>query len=244
MIKIPLSKKFLLMPRNLSWWVWLVTALCLTVGLMGYSSGFYAAIVISLIQTVVYNLKEKSALTFPVQVRFAYTGLWISPGSDPWIAVLGANSGNICARSLRILLDGPDSLRAPAAEPHGAKEPGSDPADVSDAARSGQCPSWTSRQPASAHRQRKHRVDLPVSPGASHCEANPPASQVNFTQPKRATSKGGREYLATVHQDREDPPKFGSAQAFTLAPFGTAAAQEVQPEAGQTFGHSAARSAS
>jgi hypothetical protein len=76
-MKIPLFKKFLLMPRNLSWWVWLVTALCLTAGLMGYSSGFYAAVTISLIQTVIYNLKEKSALTFPVQVRFAYTGLLI-----------------------------------------------------------------------------------------------------------------------------------------------------------------------
>jgi len=35
-----------------------------------------------------------------------------------------------------------------------------------------------------------------------------------------------------------------SASAFTLALFGTAVAQEVQLEAGQTFGRSAARSAS
>ena len=76
-MKIPLFKKFLLMPWNLSWWVWLVIALCLTAGLMGYSSGFYAAIIISVIQTVIYTLKEESALTSPVQVRFAYTGLLI-----------------------------------------------------------------------------------------------------------------------------------------------------------------------
>jgi hypothetical protein len=44
---------------------------------MGYSSGFYAAIIISVIQTVIYTLKEESALTSPVQVRFAYTGLLI-----------------------------------------------------------------------------------------------------------------------------------------------------------------------
>jgi hypothetical protein len=44
---------------------------------MGYSSGFYAAIIISVIQTVIYTLKEESALTSPVQVRFAYTRLLI-----------------------------------------------------------------------------------------------------------------------------------------------------------------------
>ena len=72
-MKSPLLKKFLLVPRNLSWWLWLAIALCLTAGLMGYSSGFYAAIIIS----VVYALKEELALTSPFQVRFAYTGLLI-----------------------------------------------------------------------------------------------------------------------------------------------------------------------
>ena len=76
-MKIPLFKNFLLMLRNLSWWIWLGTALCLTEGLMGYSFGFLAAIMISLIQTVIYNLKEKSPLAFPVQIRFAYTVLLI-----------------------------------------------------------------------------------------------------------------------------------------------------------------------
>jgi hypothetical protein len=93
-VKIPLFKKFLLMPRNLRWWVWLVTALCLTAGLIGYSSGFYAAVIISVIQTVIYDIKEKWALTFPVQVRFAYTGLLIlcqvpSLGWLYWLPTMG-----------------------------------------------------------------------------------------------------------------------------------------------------------
>jgi len=76
-MKIPLSQRLFLMPRSLSWWVWAVTALCLGAGLKGYSSGFYAAIIISVVQTVIYDLKETSALTFPVQIRFAYTCLLI-----------------------------------------------------------------------------------------------------------------------------------------------------------------------
>ena len=56
------------------------------------------------------------------------------PGPAPQMALLGADCGNICPRSLRLLLDGPDSL-TPTREPHRANEPGSYPADVSDAAR-------------------------------------------------------------------------------------------------------------
>ncbi|HEY5704104.1 MAG TPA: hypothetical protein VIS96_00855 [Terrimicrobiaceae bacterium] len=77
-MKVLLSKRLLLMPGRLSWWVWTITALCLAAGLIGYYPGFYAAIVISVIQTIVYGLKERSARTFPVQIRLAYTGLLIS----------------------------------------------------------------------------------------------------------------------------------------------------------------------
>ena len=74
-MKIPLSKKFLLMPSTLSWWIWLIIALCLTAGLIGFFSGYYAAIVISVIQTVVFSFREGSLFAFPVQIRLAYTGL-------------------------------------------------------------------------------------------------------------------------------------------------------------------------
>ena len=61
---------------------------------MGFSSGFYAAIFISAIQTVVYDLKQTSALTFPVQIRFAYAILLIlcqapSLGWLYWVPTVG-----------------------------------------------------------------------------------------------------------------------------------------------------------
>ena len=77
-MKIPLSRRLFLMPRSWSWWVWAITALCLAAGLKGYPSGFRAAILISVIQTVVvFYLQETWTFTFPVQIRFAYTGLLI-----------------------------------------------------------------------------------------------------------------------------------------------------------------------
>jgi hypothetical protein len=89
-MKIPLLKKFLLVPRNLSWWVWLAIALCLTAGLMGYSSGFYAAIIIS----VIYALKEELALTPPGPSPFRiHRPLDSLPGCGPRVALLGANMG-------------------------------------------------------------------------------------------------------------------------------------------------------
>jgi hypothetical protein len=74
-MKLPFSRRLFLMPRKLSWWVWTITALCLAIGLKGYPEGFYAAILISAAQTVVYYFTEASVLTFPVQIRLAYTSL-------------------------------------------------------------------------------------------------------------------------------------------------------------------------
>lgn len=64
------------------------------------------------------------------------------PSSIPRMPLLGANGGNICARFLWLLPDGPDSL-ALAREPHRANELGSAPANVSDTTRAGQHPSRT-----------------------------------------------------------------------------------------------------
>ena len=80
-------------------------------GVDGDSFEFYAAIFITVTQTVVYDLKQTSALAFPVQIRFAYTVLLIlcQVPSLGWLYWL-PNCGNICPRSLRLLLDGSDSL--------------------------------------------------------------------------------------------------------------------------------------
>ena len=93
-MKIPFSQRLFLMPRNLGWWVWAITALCLAAGLMSFSSGYYAAIVISAIQTVVFDFKEGSLLAFPVQIRLAYTGLLMlcqvpSLGWLYWVPTVG-----------------------------------------------------------------------------------------------------------------------------------------------------------
>jgi hypothetical protein len=92
-MKISFSQRLFLMPRNLSWWVWAITALCLPAGLMGFSSGYYA-IVISAIQTVAFAFREGSLFAFPVQIRLAYTGLLIlcqapSLGWLCWVPTVG-----------------------------------------------------------------------------------------------------------------------------------------------------------
>jgi hypothetical protein len=93
-MKIFFSRRSFLMPRNLTWWVWAITALCLAAGLMGFSSGYYAAIVISAIQIVVFDFREGSLFAFPVQIRLAYTGLLIlcqvpSLGWLYWVPTVG-----------------------------------------------------------------------------------------------------------------------------------------------------------
>jgi hypothetical protein len=93
-MKIQLSQRLFLMPRSLSWWIWAITALCLAAGLMGFSSGYYAAITISASQTVVFHFREGSLFAFPVQIRLAYTGLLIvcqvpSLGWLYWLPAVG-----------------------------------------------------------------------------------------------------------------------------------------------------------
>jgi hypothetical protein len=93
-LKIQLSQRLFLMPRSLSWWIWAITALCLAAGLMGFSSGYYAAIAISASQTGVFHFREGSLFAFPVQIRLAYTGLLIvcqvpSLGWLYWVPAVG-----------------------------------------------------------------------------------------------------------------------------------------------------------
>lgn len=65
--------KLLVMPREITWWIWLVTVLLLAAGLAGISAGFAAAILLSAAQTTFFALKHRSLASFPVQVRLAYT---------------------------------------------------------------------------------------------------------------------------------------------------------------------------
>ena len=66
-----------IMPRDWTWWVWLVTACLLLVGLMGMPEAFLAALLLSIAQSVLFFARERTFKAFPVQLRFAYTLLLI-----------------------------------------------------------------------------------------------------------------------------------------------------------------------
>jgi hypothetical protein len=67
--------KLMLMPKSVSWWVWMVTAVLLAVGLAGYTLGFILAIALSVVQTAVFLVRERALAAFPVQIRVTYTAL-------------------------------------------------------------------------------------------------------------------------------------------------------------------------
>lgn len=62
--------------KSVAWWYWLATVLLLGLGLLGgYFAAFYAAIALTAIQAVHFALRDRSLVSFPVQVRVAYLGL-------------------------------------------------------------------------------------------------------------------------------------------------------------------------
>jgi hypothetical protein len=67
------QKVFFIMPGKVSWWIWLITACLLAVGLAGFPHGFVAAILLSALQSAVYWIRERRISAFPVQLRVAYT---------------------------------------------------------------------------------------------------------------------------------------------------------------------------
>ena len=67
--------------RSIEWWFWTVTLVFIIAALSGWTPGYGAVIVVSLVQTVFIGVRTGSAFSFPSQVRivyFAYTllGLW------------------------------------------------------------------------------------------------------------------------------------------------------------------------
>jgi hypothetical protein len=65
--------KFALMPKEATWWVWLVTFALLAAGLAGFPAGFIAAIALSLVQTVFFWRKTRDVRAMSVQIRLSYT---------------------------------------------------------------------------------------------------------------------------------------------------------------------------
>jgi len=69
---------------SMSWWFWLVTLALLLAGLGGWQAGFPGAGGLSAVQVVFFMVRERSAVSFPVQVRIAYLGLVVVALFDPW----------------------------------------------------------------------------------------------------------------------------------------------------------------
>ncbi|MHC4495461.1 MAG: hypothetical protein ACYSYM_06530 [Planctomycetota bacterium] len=69
--------KLMMMTKEITWWVWVAIAVLLAVGVLGFSLGFVAAIMLSIAQTVVFIFKARSLRDFPVQIRIAYSLLLI-----------------------------------------------------------------------------------------------------------------------------------------------------------------------
>src|SRR6266436_1654323 len=74
----PAARRWLfIMPQDWTWWVWLVTACLLLIGLMGMPEAFLAALLLSIAQSVLFFARERALGAFPVQLRLAYTLLLI-----------------------------------------------------------------------------------------------------------------------------------------------------------------------
>ena len=61
------------MPQDWTWWGWLVTACLLLIGLMGMPEAFFAALLLSIAQSVLFFAWERAFKAFSVQLRLAYT---------------------------------------------------------------------------------------------------------------------------------------------------------------------------
>jgi hypothetical protein len=72
---------FKLRVRDIDWWFWLVIGLAIAVGLAGWRHGYLASAGVSAINLVFYVIRDRSVVSFPVQVRvvwlvFVLAALW------------------------------------------------------------------------------------------------------------------------------------------------------------------------
>lgn len=70
--------------RHISWWYWLATAPLLIAGLSGRTEAFYYAMALTVMQWIHFGLRDRSLVSFPVQVRAGYLGLLLLGQWDPF----------------------------------------------------------------------------------------------------------------------------------------------------------------
>src|SRR5262245_9327642 len=80
-------KLFLPMPQEATWWIWLITAVLLSLGLAGFEPAFIIALALSAAQLLGFFWKHRSWRAIPVQIRLTYVALlavaWMLP--VPWL---------------------------------------------------------------------------------------------------------------------------------------------------------------
>lgn len=82
---------------EVTWWIWLLIAVLLLLGLTGEPAARQAALVVAVLQAVVYVSSNRSLRHFPTQVRVAYA-LWMVASFVPeltfmlWIQTAGTTA--------------------------------------------------------------------------------------------------------------------------------------------------------
>jgi len=79
--------------KSLNWWYWFITLGAMIVGLSGVIEGFYAVILVSIVQTIHFTI-SRGFTAFPTQVRFVYALFTIVALFDPtriiyWVLLIG-----------------------------------------------------------------------------------------------------------------------------------------------------------
>ncbi|BAV34197.1 hypothetical protein SCL_1906 [Sulfuricaulis limicola] len=69
--------------RHASWWYWLATVPLLIAGLSGRNEAFYWAMGLTVVQWIHFALRDRNAVSFPVQVRMGYLGLLLLGQWEP-----------------------------------------------------------------------------------------------------------------------------------------------------------------
>lgn len=91
---------FMIDYKQLNWWYWFATALVLTTGFAGYETGFTLAVGISVIQLAHFRVRERSLVSFPVQVRFVVLLYFLAAMIDPTKILFGIAVAGTWARSM------------------------------------------------------------------------------------------------------------------------------------------------
>ena len=64
--------KLALMPKHLTWWIWLITVAAMAAGLVGYTAGFIVATALTLAHALLFWRKAGEFRAISVQIRLAY----------------------------------------------------------------------------------------------------------------------------------------------------------------------------